>query len=139
MDNEIIKADPAFRKKVLIIALLLVLAGAAAISVLMPWIQNRLAEEDTMVAIRMLRFLIIALFTPPLIFAFWMISFALKAYKQGLFPPEGTKVIKDTPRLQGKPAKSKAIALMALVIILVLCCAMAVSFASRFFALLLAT
>jgi len=40
--------------------------------------------------------------------------FALKVYRQGMFPPEGTKVFRDTPILYDQDARRRANILVVL-------------------------
>lgn len=60
------------------------------------------------------------IFVPPILFAIFFISFALRCQKEGRFPPTGTKVIKDTVVLHGQDAKRSSLMIIVISVLLIL-------------------
>ena len=128
MEREIIKADPKYKKQLLIRFLILVICLAIGLTFMRAHMENL----GTQALAGFLRVMLWIIFVPPILFAIFFISFALRCQKEGRFPPTGTKVIKDTVVLHGQDAKRRS-----LMIIVVSAAMILISLGGIFFALTL--
>jgi hypothetical protein len=112
--QEIEKANPSERRKVL---LLLVAVGACGIAAILgiQWYIGQVLElnkEDPEAAFRKLSFvakLVAVVISMSLIlFAAWLGRLSRKVYRSGRFPPPGAKVVRDTRIVTGPSAKIRA-------------------------------
>jgi len=107
--SEVIPADPAYRRRIAILVLVLAAVGAAAIA----WLERTWAAIDpgTVDPDAVKRVLTIApvlLAIPLLLFGLWLARFSLRVYREERFPPEGVKVIRDTQLVTGEAARLRA-------------------------------
>ncbi|MBL7149332.1 MAG: hypothetical protein ISS80_04590 [Candidatus Cloacimonetes bacterium] len=121
MGNEkIVKTDKDFRKKVLLITLLLVMAGIIFIFYFQNYLTGlrSLAEEYPELALqRIINSMIIIIFSLMIIFAgagIYFLRLGILTIKTSQFPPPGIKVIKDTRLIEGKNAVRKGIIIIIL-------------------------
>lgn len=137
MEQEIIKADPKYRKKVLIFIVIAAFVAILTIAIFTSQLQTYISANDLELGMKALRNLIIALLVPPIGFALWMIFIATRAYKQHSFPPQGYKVIKDTIRHTGSDARKRALIVIFLSVLIMLASFYAMYSASCFIIALL--
>jgi len=128
MEREIIKADPKYKKQLLIRFLILVICLAIGLA----FLRSHMENSDPQVLAECLSIVLWLIFIPPILFAVFFIRFALRCQKEGRFPPTGTKVIKDTVVLHGQDAKRRS-----LMIIVVSAAMILISLGGIFFALTL--
>ena len=133
MDKEIVKADPALRKKMIGAIIILALGGLLILWILLPMIRDLAITGDPAAFIRLIRFLIPALLIVPISLALWMIRLARKIISEECFPLMNQKVIRDTIRVTGKAARIKGYALVFLSVALILTSALAFLFSIRLF------
>jgi hypothetical protein len=116
----ILKADPQYRRKVLLFGFTLALLAFGGALWGLPFLEEhvrRLAFAD---AINFLQALVAVLFVPLLPAAYYTYRFARRIQTSGQFPTPGAKVIRDTEILVGGPARRKASYLIAFSVVLVL-------------------
>jgi hypothetical protein len=114
MDNEILKADPRYRKKALISMLVMVIFGIMAIVFLLPWLKGYLMFLGCRKGAQVLVLIFGVAFIIPIFLSIQMLRIAAKSMREERFPPSGTKVIKDTAVLSGNAAKNRGIILFFL-------------------------
>ena len=121
MGNEkIVKTDKDFRKKVLLITLLLVVAGIIFILCFQNYLTGlrSLAEEYPELALqRIINSMKIIIFSVMIIYAgagIYFLRLGILTIKASQFPPPGIKVIKDTRLIEGKNAVRKGIIIIIL-------------------------
>ena len=121
MENEkIVKADKDFRKKILLITFLLVMAGIIFVLYFQNYLTGLrlLAEEYPKLALqRIISSMKIIIFTLMIIFAgtgIYFLRLGILTIKTSQFPPPGVKVIKDTRLSEGKNAVRKGIIIIIL-------------------------
>ena len=105
---DMIPADPEYRKRVLVLLLVLALALGFLSLVLQPWLQANIDSSSPEKTLQLLKWIMIACAVAPLGFAIYLLVIAIKVYRQGMFPPEGTKVLRDTPILYDQDARRRA-------------------------------
>lgn len=120
---DILKADPVYRRKVLIWIFIIALGGSLCLILLMPFLENYLASHKPEVAFNIIKYTLLILMIIPALFSLYLIRIALRTIKHCQFPPPGIKVVKDTRILYDDAAKSRAVILIVLaVLIFLLCC-----------------
>lgn len=105
---DMIPADPQYRKKVLTLLLLAALVLGFLLFSLQPWLQAQIDAGSPEKTMQMLKWMLVGLGVIPLGFAIYILVIAIKVYRQGVFPPEGTKVLRDTPVLFDQDARKRA-------------------------------
>jgi len=127
MSTEIVPADRNHRRLVLLATLLLSIGGFVLLAVLNGQIRGikAAAQEDLPEAVdRMLRLTAIIAWVGGLAFvgaAVWLWRLGQRVRRSGRYPPEGMKVIRDTPVRTGSDAQSVAnVATMAAIMCLML-------------------
>jgi hypothetical protein len=104
------KADPAARRKALVIILIGVIAGAFLIfgfqrcrTVLIDWLLSD--QEQLAYRIRLFCFFIAVAGSVPLFaYSAYLWSYGCKVMRAQRFPLSSDRVVRDTPILEGKPA-----------------------------------
>ena len=121
MGNEkIVKTDKEFRKKILLITLLLVVAGIVFIFYFQNYLTElrSLAEENPELTLqKIISSMKIIIFSLMIIFAgagIYFLRLGILTIKSSQFPPPGIKVIKDTRLIEGKNAVRKGIIIIIL-------------------------
>ncbi len=118
--GEIRRADPAARRRALLLTLLAALAGTVLIASfgrydtpLREWL---LSEPEQFVSRALLVFSLLsaAVMAPLAAFSIYLWSFGAKVLREQEFPPPGYRVIRDTPVLRGHAAASRGRGLKAL-------------------------
>lgn len=122
MDQEILKADPAFRKRLLVIIGIVVILGILLIGIVIPrFLIPGGDSADPAQALNQLKWLLAIIYLPLLGFCVYLVSMAIRSWRQEVFPPLGTRVIKDTPIFRGQKARHKALGIIILAIVLLSC------------------
>lgn len=115
---DMIPADPQYRRKVLVWLLIIALGLGFLLYSLQPYLQSNIDAGTPEQTLNLLKWVMIALAIVPLGFAIYMLVIAIKVYRQGIFPPEGTKVLRDTPILFDQDARRRANILVVLAALL---------------------
>nr|MBP7195628.1 hypothetical protein [Candidatus Cloacimonadota bacterium] len=102
---DMVPADPQYRRQVLILLLIIALGLGFLLYSLQPYLQANIDTGTPEQTLQLLKWMLIALGIVPLGFAIYMLVIAIKVYRQGIFPPEGTKVLRDTPILFDQDAR----------------------------------
>jgi hypothetical protein len=118
---EIQPADPATRRRALLGAAAVAIAGWAAFFVLQDWLRG-LAGADPVATRRALEDALLwgswAACLPVAVLATWMWLQGQRIVRAGRYPAPGAKVIRDTPVLHGDAARLRGTALRVLAAIL---------------------
>ena len=120
--HEFLPADPSYKKKVLILIILLFGLGAACLNWLIPLFNSYLIQQKPDVALRVIMCITIALLIVPGSFVIYILRIALRTLRQGQFPPTGLKVFKDTRILYDEAARTRAKIIIGLAITVMLLC-----------------
>ncbi|HPN41430.1 MAG TPA: hypothetical protein PKX36_07890 [Candidatus Cloacimonadota bacterium] len=115
---DMVPADPQYRRQVLILLLIIALGLGFLLYSLQPYLQANIDTGTPEQTLQLLKWMLIALGIVPLGFAIYMLVIAIKVYRQGIFPPEGTKVLRDTPILFDQDARRRANILVVLAALL---------------------
>jgi len=115
---DMVPADPQYRRQVLILLLIIALGLGFLLYSLQPYLQANIDAGTPEQTLQLLKWMLIALGIVPLGFAIYMLVIAIKVYRQGIFPPEGTKVLRDTPILFDQDARRRANILVVLAALL---------------------
>lgn len=115
----VLRADPQYRRKVLLFGFTLALIAFGAALWGLPALEEHVKRLALADAIIFLQALVAVLFVPLLPAAYCAYRSARKIQTSGQFPPPGAKVIRDTEILEGGPARRKASYLIAFSIVLV--------------------
>jgi len=115
---DMVPADPQYRRQVLILLLIIALGLGFLLYSLQPYLQANIDTGTPEQTLQLLKWMLIALGIVPLGFAIYMLVIAIKVYRQGIFPPEGTKVLRDTPILFDQDARRRANILVVLSVLL---------------------
>lgn len=120
MNQRVIRADKAYRNKVLVLLVLLVSLGTLIIGWGLPWMQEDLRSRNPEEALQFMKVALVLLFLGILPMALTLLSFGRKIISTERFPPPGVRVIRDTELLEGERAKQRGRALVIVSVILVL-------------------
>jgi hypothetical protein len=107
MSKEILKADPGYRKRTMLIITGMLIAGCLVIAFLLPWLKSYMLTLGCRKASQLLFAIFAVAFIVPLLLSFHIIRTGVKSLREERFPPTGTKVIKDTVLLTGKEARNR--------------------------------
>ncbi len=122
MSKEIMKADPAFKKKILWFVIFATIIGAILLNISINRIRY-LSSTDIYATAKYALLLLWILLGIPFVFGSYMISLGLKCLAANQFPPPNTKVLKDTIILRDQDARRKSIALIGASVLLMILCA----------------
>jgi hypothetical protein len=118
------RADPGARRRALLLAVAIGAAGWAAFFVLQEWLAD-LQTKDPAIAREALEDAMIwgtwAATLPVLVFATWLWLLGARVRRAERYPPPGAKVIRDTPVLTGREARSRGALLQVFALILGVC------------------
>jgi hypothetical protein len=114
----VLKADPQYRRKVLLCCFMIAVLGLGAALCGLPALENRIRGMALADAIHLLQTFVAVLFVPLLPAAYCTYRFARKIQTSGQFPPPGAKVIRDTEILEGGPARRKTSYLITFSVVL---------------------
>jgi hypothetical protein len=108
----IVKADPEFRRTVLLVYVGVTALGVVLIVWGLPAIKDDLARRSPEEALTFLRTCLVVGFLPIFPMAYYAYRFARRVLSSGQFPPPRTKVLFDIQIVEGKSARRRAICLM---------------------------
>ncbi len=126
---EYLQADPAYRRKIIIIIIVIAIGGVLCLQLLMPLLGEYLAKHEPDVSLNIVKYLLLFLVMIPALFSMYLIRMAIQINKHGQFPPPATRVIKDTRILYDSAAKIRARVLIVLAIVLFVLCTVTAVFA----------
>jgi len=115
--REIQPADPATRRRALIVAGVIAVAGWAAFFALQEWLARLQGTDPGHMRQSLERALVWgswAAMLPVAVLAGWMWRYGARVGRAGRFPAPGAKVVRDTPVLLGDAARLRATALKVL-------------------------
>ena len=118
MAPKIIQADKAYRRKILVILFLTVLAGLATFQWLVPWASKTVHQIEPNKGLALARYVLTVMFLSVLFISLYLAFFGRKVLRHREFPPPGAKVLRDTPLVEGKSAiiRGQIIILLALLL-----------------------
>lgn len=119
MQEEIIYAEPFYRKKFIRFLLLFTVIGVVVIAYLIPLARQYLMQQPDGVYINVLKYITMGIFTIPLLFSLFIIKYALVCMKQKRFPPSGAKVLRDTRVLYDESARKRSVILLFIAMLLI--------------------
>lgn len=111
MEEQIVPADRKLRKQVLTWCVLLVLLAIFGVHSVLDHLDQakKLADSSPELAFHKIRNLLMAMrllnLAVSLAFALYFASIAWKTFRSGRYPPQGMRVIRDTPIQTGSRAK----------------------------------
>ncbi|MDJ0704886.1 MAG: hypothetical protein QNJ46_16515 [Leptolyngbyaceae cyanobacterium MO_188.B28] len=103
----ILKADPEYRRKCLLLYGALAAVGLALAHWGAPLLKAWILGKELSEAIRLLQVLLGLMGLPLLLMAYYSYRLARKAIASSQFPPPGMKVLRDTEILEGPAARRK--------------------------------
>lgn len=121
-EHQILKADPVYRKKVLRIFFSALLVGLLLLSLVIPMLEKAAATNDPGKALLLIKYILVALLVLPAILSALILRIALKSIKCRMYPPPGTKVLKDTPVFSEAEAVKRGWILLFLTLVLIFVC-----------------
>ena len=111
---DMMPADPDYRKKVLLILLLITLVGFLLLALAVPFVNQLFDQANPEQALQTLKLVLSVLILMPTLFSVYIIRIAIRTLRQQQFPPEGVKVMRDTPIVYDGKAKQRGIILLVL-------------------------
>jgi hypothetical protein len=114
---EIQPADPATRRRALIVAGAIAVAGWAAFFALQEWLARLPGTDPEHMREALERALILgswAAMLPVALLSVWLWLYGARVGRAGRFPAPGAKVVRDTPVLLGDAARLRGTALKVL-------------------------
>jgi len=109
------KADPAARRRALIILAAIAILGLILVPLLdrlgeglQEWMHDDPERAAPEVA-NLLRLLAVLMATPLVVLSLWLAWYAARVYSHGRFPPPGVAVLRDTRILEDAPARRRAV------------------------------
>ncbi len=120
MNEEIIPADRAYRRKVLMIFVVLVFIGVVIIGWVLPGAQGYLEGLEAQRALGIIKVALVVLFLSIVPLAAYLFAIGRKMMKYERFPPPGMKVITDTKVVEGEKVKFQGQVVVVLSLVLIL-------------------
>jgi hypothetical protein len=117
--RQIIRADKSYRKKVILIYVVLVCLGLFAIVWGLPRAEQFLRKLDLETALRVARTMLLMVFLSVAALGLYLFRFGRSVMEHERFPPPNRKVIRDTNLLEGQEAITRGRILVFLALILV--------------------
>ncbi len=119
MNEEIVPADRTYRKTLLILYLVLVLAGGALIGWVLPWAEGYLEGLKATRALGAIKLALIVLFMSIVPLGAYLFTVGRKMIKYQRFPAPGMKVITDTQVVKGEKVKFQGQVVLGLSLVLI--------------------
>lgn len=110
----VLKADPEYRRKVILLYAVAIVLGYIIIQWGLPAFDSFLKQKSPAEALHVLMVSVSVLFLSILPWSVYMFRYAQRILKTGKYPPAGAKVIRDTEILEGEPAHRKAYVIIVL-------------------------
>jgi hypothetical protein len=114
------RADETYRKKLLVVIVIAALVGAVIIRWGIPWFEDYVQSLDPEDALHVMKVALSIIFLGVLPFAYYLFIFGRKVISAERLPPPGTKVIRDTPLLEGEKARKRGQLIVVLSLFLAL-------------------
>lgn len=122
MQEDMIYAEPEYRKKVIRLFLIIVVIGLLCLGLGLPYLKGYLLSLPPQTALKILKPLLIIVLASPIILSIYLISYVYRGLRQGRIPPEGTRVWRDTPVFYDSEAKKRGVILLTLAVLLMDIC-----------------
>lgn len=122
MENKIVKADPKYRKQIIRMVFLVLIAGFILLRFAIRIFDSYLTAQHPETSLTIVSYTLAALFIIPAILSLIMLHIGRKTIKQRCFPPEGLKVLKDTPLLLDEDAVKRGKLMFGFAIAIMLLC-----------------
>ena len=118
MNSKIVQTDKTYRRKILVILFLIVLAGLALFQWLVPWANETVHRIDPQKGLTLVRCALIVMFLAIIFSAVYLAFFGRNVLKHRSFPPPGVKVLRDTRLVEGDSAiiRGQIIVLLSLLL-----------------------
>ncbi len=131
-ERPILRADPAYRKKMIRIFLSALLVGFILLSLAIPKLENATLAKDPGKALITIKLILVLLLVIPALLCIYLLRIAINSIKLRQFPPPGTKVIKDTPIFSDAEAVKRGLILLFFALILMFLCLFSAALAYSF-------
>lgn len=118
-------ADPEYRKRVLRVSLLGVVLGLLLLGLMIPRLEKAVNFEDPAKALAIIKIVLLVTILIPALLTIYIIRIAVKTIRQRQFPPEGTRVLRDTPMLYDSDAVKRGSILFVLAVLILDACVFA--------------
>jgi hypothetical protein len=122
MENKIVKADPKYRKRIIRMVFLVLIAGFILLRFAIRIFDYYLTAQNPETSLMIVSYTLATLFIIPAILSIVMLRIGSKTIKQRCFPPEGLKVFKDTPQLLDEDAIKRGKIMVGFAISIMLLC-----------------
>lgn len=119
MNQHIIRADKRYRRKLIVIYILLVLLGTVLIGWVLPWGKEYLQRLDPQTALSVMKTALVVMFLSIVPFGLYLWMFGRKVMEHERFPPPGVKVVRDIRLIEGEKARNRGRLLVVLALILI--------------------
>ena len=119
MHQGIIHADKTYRRKVLVICIVLFSLGGLLIGWVLPWAKEYLHRLDPETALSVMKVTLVVGFLSVVPFGLYLLAFGCKVMEHERFPPPGVKVIRDTKLIEGEKARVRGRLLVVFSLILI--------------------
>lgn len=119
MNPKIIRADKSYRKKLIIIYLIVAIIGTVIVEWILPWAKEYILRLEPQTALNVIKIILPLMFLSIVPIALYLLTFGRKVLKYGCLPPPGVKVIKDTKVVEGQNAKFRGRIVVAISLILI--------------------
>ncbi len=120
MNQDILRADSGYRRKIAVICGALIFLGVVFIGLVLPWAQEYLQRLDPLTALWVMKVVLIVMFLSIIPMALYLLAFGRKVLESARFPPPGVKVIKDIKIIEGEKARVRGRVLVFMSIILMI-------------------
>jgi len=120
MNEKIIPADRTYRRRVLIIIVVLVVIGVVLIGWVLPRARSYLEGLEAQRALGLSRVALVVLFLSIIPLAAYLFTVGRKMMKYERFPPPGMKVITDTRVVEGEKVRIQGQVVVVLSLVLIL-------------------
>lgn len=103
---EIMRADPAARRRAVVLLAAFTIVGASVIAAFDAWFQA--VAKDPAVVVRVAWLVVAGLTAVPAFMAAYLAMLGTRIRRAGVFPPPGFVPVKDTPVRRGEQARRMA-------------------------------
>ncbi|MBW1992180.1 MAG: hypothetical protein JRI59_08710 [Deltaproteobacteria bacterium] len=111
MEKEILRADPEYRRKMLVVMAVVYLTAVTMTGALIfwghPWMKGYLATLEPKAGLRLITWLLIGIFLSFLPLCGYIFRQGRRIIVSECFPAPGTRVIRDTEVIRGKGAVTR--------------------------------
>lgn len=118
-EEQLIRADKSYRRRVILLYGVLVCLGGVMILWGLPWAEQYLRKQALPTALRIARRTLFFVFLSVALLGLYVLRFGRSVMKHARFPPPNHKVIRDTTLLEGQEARTRGRILVFLALMLV--------------------